>query len=71
MVRLVQKVFSNENTNEKIAFVECVIVEGNYTYTARFDENTKKRFNNMCRAKGFIVGKVANDADIAERVVEI
>lgn len=70
MVKLEQKVYTNAN-NECFAFVECTLVDGKYTYTCRFDEQTKKRYNNMCRAKGFIVGKVNSAADVPEKVVEI
>ena len=70
MVRLEQKTWTNPATNETIAFVECTIVDGNYTYSCRFDEKTKARYNNMCRAKGFRVGKIANVSEAPAKVVE-
>lgn len=56
---------------KKIAFVECYIDDGKYTYRCLFDEKTKPRFNAYARTHGFKIGVVAEDEDVNERTVTL
>ena len=66
-VKLTQKVTTLDN--KKIAYVECALVDGKYTYKVMFDKQTKKRYNAYVRSLGFEVGEVT--AEPAEKTLEV
>ena len=69
MLKLKQKVA--EINGKKIAFVECVIDDGKYTYRCQFDEKTKVRFNHFARSHGFKIGVISDGETIPERTVSL
>lgn len=63
-VKLIQKVADIDGKN--VAFVETQLCDENgRTYTARFDDKTKKRFNAFAKANGFIIGVVADGSSVS------
>ena len=54
---------------KKIAYVECTLNDGKYTYKVMFDKQTKKRYNAYVRSLGFEVGEVT--AEPAEKTLEV
>lgn len=56
MLKLTQK--HTEIEGKVIAYVETTLNIDGYTYTVRFDERTKKRFNTYARKNGFVIGAV-------------
>ena len=72
MIKLTQKTFYNETENKTFAYVECLIVNGNYDYRVTFDKETKKRANAWFRSLGFRIGEVYDfEAAVPEKVLEI
>jgi len=67
MIKLEQKTAVIDG--KKIAYVDARIVDGKHDYPLRFDDKTKKRWNQFLRAKGFLVGEVTEDAPA--KVVEM
>lgn len=71
MLKITQKTFVNDETNEVVAFAECTIVNDKYDYRVMFDEKTKKRANTWFRSLGFRIGKLSPGETVPEKVVEI
>lgn len=61
-VKLIQKVA--EIDGKKVAYVATEISDGKYTYSVRFDEKTKKRFNAFAKANGFVVRVLAEGESV-------
>lgn len=69
MLKLKQKVANIDG--KKIAFVECFIDDGKYTYKCTFDKKTKPRFNLYAKSLGFKVGEVSADDVVTERTITL
>lgn len=69
MLKLKQKVADIDG--KKIAFVECYIDDGKFTYRCMFDKRTKPRFNLFAKSHGFKVGEVAEGETVAERTITL
>lgn len=69
MLKLKQKVAVIDG--KKIAFVECYIDDGKFTYRCLFDKRTKPRFNLFVKSHGFKVGEVGEGENVPERTVTL
>ena len=69
MLKLKQKVAVIDG--KRIAFVQCIIDDGKYTYPFQFADRTKRRINPYFKSLGFIVGEVEKDREIPERTITL
>ena len=69
MLKLIQKVADIDG--KKIAYVECYIVDGKFTYRCLFGKRTKPRFNLFAKSHGFKVGEVKEGEIVPERTVTL
>lgn len=67
MVKINQKYYEKDGKTIGYVAVEIASTDGDkvYTYPVKFDEKTRKRFNNYARSLGYTIGvtnKVCSDS---------
>lgn len=71
MLKLTQKTFIDKHKHKKVAYVDALLVCGEYSYPIQFDERTKKRIRAYYHSLGFKQGLFEENEPIADKVIEI
>ena len=69
-IKITQKTFTNEE-GKKIAFCNATIYIDGVSVRVTPVKDDKRVYNLVCKNMGYVVGEVADGAEVPEKVIEV